>query len=272
MRTATARLVEKRESAWRRLNRTPMRREDAPGDRLSGSSNEERSLPDAWWLEHGAEDRGRPQAEPARELETRGALASRARTADQESPLPARTQGAARPTLTRVLSVVGPPADAVQQPRGKRLQRAQVLSGRSRRRGASCRPETGRRRGSPATRSAQVTTDNSSGSASGTARGSEALFDRNLIHAGGLRCPDAKGRLSDHTNGCGGTLAMAITCPRNVREPACLKAFRSMARSSSLLMDRPLRADNIRYGVAKSQSTRVSSACRRRRGKRPTIC
>ena len=59
--------------------------------------------------------------------------------------------------------------------------------------GASGRPETGRRRGRPATRSAQVTTDNSSGTACGTARSSEALFDRNMIHAGGLRCPDAKG-------------------------------------------------------------------------------
>jgi hypothetical protein len=38
-------------------------------------------------------------------MEARGAFTSRARTADQESPLPARTQGAAQATLTRVLSV-----------------------------------------------------------------------------------------------------------------------------------------------------------------------
>jgi hypothetical protein len=49
--------------------RSPMRREDATCARLSGSSDAERSLSDAWRLEHGTEDRCRPRAEPAGKLE-----------------------------------------------------------------------------------------------------------------------------------------------------------------------------------------------------------
>ena len=53
--------------------------------RLPGSSDAERPLSDAWRLEHRAENGGRPEAESARELETRGALTSGARTAGRES-------------------------------------------------------------------------------------------------------------------------------------------------------------------------------------------